>query len=54
MRTKGHFKYASRGFDGEISNVGDRVIHVTIGTTDMMLHNMNIITGLYAKVMAGS
>ncbi|GAA5314991.1 MAG: hypothetical protein AseanaTS_01950 [Candidatus Pelagadaptatus aseana] len=51
MRTKGHFKYASRGFDGEISTVGDRVIYVTIGTTDMMLHNMNIITGMYAQVM---
>ena len=51
IRTKGHFKYASRGFDGEMTTSGDRLIHVTTGTTDIMLHNMNVITGLYAEVM---
>lgn len=51
IRTKGHFKYASRGFDGELKLSGDHLIHVVTGTTDIMLRNMNIITGLYAKRM---
>ena len=51
VRTKGHFKYASRGFDGEMNTSGDRLIHVVTGTTDIMLRNMNIVTGLYAEVM---
>lgn len=51
IRTKGHFKYAARGFDGEMTTSGDRLIHVTTGTTDIMLHKMNQITKLYADVL---
>lgn len=50
-KTMGHFEYAVKGFDGEMSIVGKRLINVTIGTTDTMLFNMDNITKLYAKVL---
>ena len=49
LKTEGHLKYASKGFDGDMSLKGDRLIFVITGTTDTMLHNMNEITHLYAS-----
>lgn len=49
MKTEGHLKYASKGFDGDMSLKGNRLIFVITGTTDTMLHNMNEITHLYAS-----
>lgn len=49
LKTEGHLKYASKGFDGDMTLKGDRLIFVITGTTDTMLHNMNEITQLYAQ-----
>ena len=51
LKTEGHFKYASKGFDGDMTLKGDRLIFVITGTTDTMLRNMDVITKKYAKVL---
>ncbi|WP_043317184.1 type IV pili methyl-accepting chemotaxis transducer N-terminal domain-containing protein [Microbulbifer sp. HZ11] len=51
LKTQGHLHYASRGFDGEMQISEARQIHVITGTTDIMLRNMNIITGQYAQLL---
>lgn len=51
LKTEGHLKYAAKGFDGDMSLKGERLIFVITGTTDTMLHNMNEITLLYADVL---
>ncbi|MCQ3827885.1 type IV pili methyl-accepting chemotaxis transducer N-terminal domain-containing protein [Microbulbifer elongatus] len=50
-KTQGHLSYASRGFDGEMQMSEARQIHVITGTTDIMLRNMNVITGQYAQLL---
>jgi len=51
LKTEGHLRYASKGFDGDMTLKGDRLIFVITGTTDIMLNNMNEITGLYAQLL---
>ncbi|WP_428818626.1 type IV pili methyl-accepting chemotaxis transducer N-terminal domain-containing protein [Microbulbifer sp. MCCC 1A16149] len=51
LKTRGHLSYASRGFDGEMHMSEARQIHVITGTTDIMLRNMNVITGQYAELL---
>ena len=51
LKTQGHLSYASRGFDGEMQMSEARQIHVITGTTDIMLRNMNVITGQYAELL---
>ncbi|WP_160154141.1 type IV pili methyl-accepting chemotaxis transducer N-terminal domain-containing protein [Microbulbifer sp. ALW1] len=51
LKTQGHLSYASRGFDGEMQMSEARQIHVVTGTTDIMLRNMNVITGQYAQLL---
>ncbi|MCA0901909.1 type IV pili methyl-accepting chemotaxis transducer N-terminal domain-containing protein [Microbulbifer agarilyticus] len=51
LKTQGHLSYASRGFDGEMQMSESRQIHVITGTTDIMLRNMNVITGQYADLL---
>jgi len=53
-KTEGHFRFASRGFGGEMKLQGNRLIAVISGTTDTMLRNMDIITQQYAKVLDNS
>ncbi|MBB5213144.1 type IV pili methyl-accepting chemotaxis transducer N-terminal domain-containing protein [Microbulbifer hydrolyticus] len=50
-KTQGHLNYASRGFDGEMHMSEARQIHVVTGTTDIMLRNMNVVTGQYAELL---
>ncbi len=52
VKVKGQFNYAMRGFEGAMSLSGARLIHVVTGTTDAMLRSMNIVTGLYAELLA--
>ncbi len=54
LKTEGHFKYASKGFDGDMSLKGDRLIFVITGTTDTMLRNMDVITKQYARLLDGN
>lgn len=51
-KVKSQFKYASKGFDGVMSLSGKRLVHVVTGTTDNMLHGMNKVTGMYAKLLS--
>lgn len=51
LKTQGQFSYASRGFDGEMHMSDERQIHVITGTTDMLLHSMDVVTGQYAELM---
>lgn len=51
LKTRGYLNYASRGFDGEMQISEERQIHVITGTTDMMLRNMDVITGQYAELV---
>lgn len=51
LKTQGHLNYASRGFDGEMQMSEERQIHVITGTTDMLLRNMDVITGQYAELL---
>ncbi|MGL6162524.1 type IV pili methyl-accepting chemotaxis transducer N-terminal domain-containing protein [Microbulbifer sp.] len=51
LKTQGYLSYASRGFDGEMQISGERQIHVITGTTDMLLRNMDVITGQYAELL---
>lgn len=51
LKTEGHLKYASKGFDGDMSLDGDRLIFVITGTTDIMLRNMDEITKMYASLL---
>ena len=51
LKTQGHLSYTSRGFDGEMQMSEARQIHVITGTTDIMLRNMNVITGQYAQLL---
>ena len=51
LKTQGHLSYASRGFDGEMQMSEARQIHVITGTTDIMLRNMNVVTGQYAELL---
>ncbi len=50
-KVRGHYKYASKGFDGAMKLSGDRLIYVVTGTTDAMLQNMNEVTKLYAALL---
>lgn len=51
LKTRGHLSYASRGFDGDMQISEARQIHVVTGTTDIMLRNMNLVTGQYAELL---
>lgn len=51
LKTRGHLEYASRGFDGKMQISEERQIHVITGTTDIMLRNMDVITGQYAELL---
>ncbi|WP_045860668.1 type IV pili methyl-accepting chemotaxis transducer N-terminal domain-containing protein [Teredinibacter purpureus] len=51
LKTEGHLEYASKGFDGDMTLKGDRLIFVITGTTDIMLRNMDEITRMYAKLL---
>ena len=51
LKTQGHLSYASRGFDGDMQMSEARQIHVITGTTDIMLRNMNVVTGQYAELL---
>lgn len=51
LKTRGHLNYASRGFDGKMQISGERQIHVITGTTDIMLRNMDVVTGQYAELL---
>ncbi|MBB3061833.1 type IV pili methyl-accepting chemotaxis transducer N-terminal domain-containing protein [Microbulbifer rhizosphaerae] len=51
LKTQGYLNYASRGFEGEMQISGARQIHVITGTTDMLLRNMDVITGQYAELL---
>ncbi|QIL89636.1 pilus assembly protein PilP [Microbulbifer sp. SH-1] len=51
LKTRGHLSYASRGFDGDMQMSEARQIHVVTGTTDIMLRNMNVVTGQYAQLL---
>ncbi|WP_018275351.1 type IV pili methyl-accepting chemotaxis transducer N-terminal domain-containing protein [Teredinibacter turnerae] len=51
LKTEGHLKYASKGFDGDMTLDGDRLIFVITGTTDIMLRNMDEITKMYANLL---
>jgi nitrate/nitrite-specific signal transduction histidine kinase len=50
-KVKGHFSYASKGFEGAMALSDARLIHVVTGTTDYMLRGMDITTGLYARLL---
>ncbi len=50
-KVKGYFNYATKGFDGAMSLSEGRVIHVVSGTTDYMLHRMDVTTRLYAELL---
>ncbi|WP_444931923.1 type IV pili methyl-accepting chemotaxis transducer N-terminal domain-containing protein [Microbulbifer sp. SSSA002] len=50
-KAKDHLSYASRGFEGNMKISEKRQIQVITGTTDLMLRNMNIITGQYAELL---
>lgn len=49
-KVQGQFAYASKGFDGDMTLKGDRLIYVITGTTDAMLKNMDDVTKLYAAL----
>ena len=51
LKTEGHFNYAAKGLNGDMTLKGDRLIFVITSTTDIMLANMNEITKLYTKLM---
>ncbi len=51
MKTEGHLRYAAKGFDGDMTLKGDRLIFVITGTTDIMLRNMDEITRMYATLL---
>lgn len=51
LKTEGNLKFATKGFDGNLSLEGRRLIFVVTGTTDIMLRNMDEITKLYAKLL---
>ena len=51
QKTQGYLSYANRGFDGEMQMSEARQIHVITGTTDIMLRNMNVVTGQYAELL---
>lgn len=51
LKTQGYLNYASRGFEGEMQMSEERQIHVITGTTDMLLRNMDVITGQYAELL---
>ena len=50
-KVAGQFKYASKGFEGDMSLQGDRLIHVVTGTTESMLKNMDLVTKMYVNVL---
>lgn len=54
QKVLGYFKFASKGFDGAMKISGDRLVHVTTGTTDVMLKNMNDVTKMYAALLGNS
>ncbi len=50
LKTRGHLTFVTRGFDGNMSISGDRLIFVIAGTTDILLRNMDVITQQYAAL----
>lgn len=51
LKTRGHLKFVVRGFDGDMSISGSRLIFVISGTTDILLRNMDVITKQYAALL---
>jgi hypothetical protein len=51
LKTQGNLEFAAKGFHGNLTLEGKRLIFVVTGTTDIMLRNMDEITKLYAKLL---
>ncbi len=50
-KVKGYFTFASKGFDGVMDLSEERLIYVVTGTTDYMLHGMNVTTKMYTELL---